>query len=275
MVTKLDRKPDTLAREFENLAYVYSRVPELVPRPLTFGRWEQYWALWIEGIAGVPFGNSTGSLGTVVDTLLSFHCAVRGRHCQREHSRYHRMVQDPLENAARCASSAVRRGCGRLLRRIDANSLDSLPVIPQHGDFYPANVTLFRGQLRVLDWETFGTVDLPLYDLVTFLVSLLISTKSPFPALNGIVCRDLPAAVERYADGIGLTDEDIEILLPLSLVNWRRLMELDGREKFVTRMDGLIEHYFEHPGIWHTIFLPGSRAHFKATSPAAAVSGCA
>jgi hypothetical protein len=255
VVTKLDRNPDTLAREFENLSSVYSRIPDLVPRPLHFGRWEQYWALWLEGIPGSPFGCSTSNLDTIVQTLLSFHSAVRSGNCRPE--RYRRMAQDPLENAARSASSAVRSGCDRLLRSIDAKWLDSLPVIPQHGDFFPDNVSLFQGQSRVLDWETFGAIDLPLYDLVTFLASLVVPTESALSTLDVKTARDVQAAVERYAKGIGLTHADIELLLPLSLVNWRLLMQLDGRTKFVARMDGLIEHYFEHPEIWHRVFLPG------------------
>lgn len=267
VVTKLDRKPDSLAREFENLTSVYSRLPNLVPRPLHFGRWDQYWALWMEGVPGAPFGaaGSARTLDTVVAALVSFHAAVRRRPCRPEPSRYRRMVQDPLEDAARCASSPVARaGCERLLHTIDPLWLDSLPVIPQHGDFYPHNVTFQRGQLRVLDWETFGAVDLPLYDMATFLVSLPTLAESAFLTFDEEMLREAPAAIARYADTFGLTHSELELLLPLILVNWRRLMCLDGREKFVARMDRMLEHYFEHTTLWRKVFVPATRARVKA-----------
>lgn len=44
-----------------------------------------------------------------------------------------------------------------------------LPAIIQHGDLTPDNVLNDGGQIKVIDWDHFGKIDLPLFDLLTFL----------------------------------------------------------------------------------------------------------
>jgi len=259
VVTKLDRKPDALAREFENLSRVHSCVPEHSPRPLNFGPLGQFWALWMEGLPGLPLPQeySSQSLGSIVDMLLTIHSGVRETHRKDEFGRYRRLVEEPLEDVGTSTTSpSVRTGCTQLLREIDKDWLNSLPIIPQHGDLYPGNVILSRNRLHVLDWETFGIVDLPLYDLMTFLVSPLITDGATPSNLDPKAVQHMPPAVGRYAARMGLTISDLELLLPLTLINWYRLMKVDGREKFPPRMLRLIDHYFEHTEIWRRTFLP-------------------
>lgn len=45
----------------------------------------------------------------------------------------------------------------------------SLPSIIQHGDLTPDNVINDRGETKVIDWDNFGKIDLPLFDLLVFL----------------------------------------------------------------------------------------------------------
>lgn len=44
-----------------------------------------------------------------------------------------------------------------------------LPIIPQHGDFWPRNLLRGPEQWQVLDFETFGTIRQPLYDVLQLL----------------------------------------------------------------------------------------------------------
>ena len=45
----------------------------------------------------------------------------------------------------------------------------SLPLIYQHGDLTPDNVLDDNGKIRVIDWDNFAKIKLPLFDLLVFL----------------------------------------------------------------------------------------------------------
>lgn len=63
--------------------------------------------------------------------------------------------------------------CEALATRLSPDWISSLPAIPQHGDFFCGNLLLHRRSWYIVDWESFGLVDLPLYDVLTFCLSLL------------------------------------------------------------------------------------------------------
>lgn len=54
---------------------------------------------------------------------------------------------------------------------ISKKDIDNLqiPLIPQHGDLTPDNVLSDKGKIRVIDWDNFGKINLPLFDLLVFL----------------------------------------------------------------------------------------------------------
>ncbi len=82
-----------LAREFENLAQVHIAAhPEYVPKPLNFGPVDDFWALWMEGMPGLPFGteDSAQSLRPIVEMLVSIHSAVRDGRRRTGAERYRR-----------------------------------------------------------------------------------------------------------------------------------------------------------------------------------------
>ena len=45
----------------------------------------------------------------------------------------------------------------------------SLPLIYQHGDLTPDNILDDNGKIRVIDWDNFAKIKLPLFDLLVFL----------------------------------------------------------------------------------------------------------
>ncbi|HUK18898.1 MAG TPA: aminoglycoside phosphotransferase family protein [Bryobacteraceae bacterium] len=259
VITKLDHQRTVLAGEFEHLAEVHSCSPAYVPRPLGFGRIDDLWALWMEGLPGLPCRTdySPHILRGITGMLVSIHASVRDWHRPADSGRYHRAVMEPLQSVVQFGDSeAVRAGCALLASRIREEWINSLPVIPQHGDFCAGNIISFRGQLHVLDWETFGRTDLPFYDLFTFLISLFNGGGDLPPHIPPALAAQVPTIIELYATGMGLATPDTELLLPLALVNWFHLMWLDGREKFTSRMYKLIEHFFEHADLWQQAFGP-------------------
>lgn len=55
---------------------------------------------------------------------------------------------------------------GELKKDIDGLSL---PLISQHGDLTPDNVLNDKGKIKIIDWDNFGKIELPLFDLLVFL----------------------------------------------------------------------------------------------------------
>lgn len=51
--------------------------------------------------------------------------------------------------------------------------LDAIGAAPQHGDFVTNNIGTRKTRLVVYDWEDFGKVSLPGFDLCTFAISLM------------------------------------------------------------------------------------------------------
>jgi aminoglycoside phosphotransferase (APT) family kinase protein len=259
LITKLDRKPEILAREFSNLERAYSYAPAFVPRPVSFGNVDGLWALWIEGLPGSPFhpDSSARSLRPVVEMLIDIHSRVRTQSASGVADRYRTMVAEPLDSLAEFGASAVvRKGCAELRRRLGTDWLAALPVIPQHGDFYPGNVIAHQGKMRVIDWESFGQVDLPAYDLFTFLISLIAPDESGPVDHHSATALQTPELTGLYAQKLGLAREDMEFLLPLTLANWFHLMKTDGRQIFTERMYGIMENYLKAEDLWRNIFLP-------------------
>jgi aminoglycoside phosphotransferase (APT) family kinase protein len=265
VATKLDRNPEILQREFDNLRQVYARAPEWVPKPLSFGRLDDFWALWMEGLPGsplqIPPGHVAPILDRIAEMIASIHAAVRSE-APPSPARFRRMVTEPIRSVERFGeSAAVVSGCARLAEMADRQWMASLPVIPQHGDLYPGNVILFQGRPHVLDWETFGAIDLPFYDLLTFLVALLGANGDPPERWDAAWAGQAPALIELYSSRLGLPPSDVEVLLPLTLVNWFHLLWLDGREKFAARMYRTIEHYFDHSDMWQRMFAAAPPVH--------------
>ena len=260
VATKLDRNPEILEREFENLRRVHSRAPEWVPRPLSFGRLGEFWALWMEGLPGtrfqIPRGDASPILRQVAEMIASIHAAVCSQEPPTGPVRYRRMVTEPIASVARFGdSAAVISGCARMVEAVDRAWIGSLPVIPQHGDLYPGNIILFHGRPQVLDWETFGAIDLPFYDLLTFLIALMGANGDPPKQWDAALAGQAPALIGLYGGRLGLPVSAVERLLPLTLVNWFHLLWRDGRERFALRMYRTIEHYFNHPDMWRETFL--------------------
>lgn len=261
VVTKAFRDPQLPKREFENLQRVYSRASAWVPKPLHFGLQGQFWTLWMEGVPGMRFRTgkhyAPAMLRSVVEAVARMHGAVRNGGRRSDLERYRRMVSEPLQTVGKFgASDSIRAGCAGLAARCSAEWVDSLPVIPQHGDLFFSNILSDRGKWRVVDWESFGTIDLPFYDLFTFLLSLLRAGGETPGRWDPSLVKQAPVLVECYAQVLGLSPAAVPLLLPLTLANWFHLQRSDGRKEFTDLLYKTIEHYFEHPAVWERAFLP-------------------
>ncbi len=254
VVTKVCRDPGILQKEYENLNQLHADIPGCTPRPLHFGQLSGFWTLWMSGVPGRRFQvraeYSPDTLRSITETVISIHAATR-RQAAVDDNRLERMVSQPLDTLFHFGKSlAVQNGCQALAEKISSDWIKSLPVIPQHGDLYLGNLLANRGRWHVVDWESFGVIDLPLYDLFTFCFSLLqIGANTP-ETWRPSIAAEVPALVFRYSQEFSLAHEDLKLLLPLTLVNWFHLQWMDGREEFSTRMYRVIEHYFQNSSSW-------------------------
>jgi len=261
VVAKAFHEPQVPKQEFENLKQVYSRAPDWVPRPLHFGLQGKFWMLWMEGVPGLPFRARNqcppAVMRSMIEMLGLMHGAVRNSGGRPDHDRYRRTVSEPLQTLAQFgAAASIRDGCAKVAARATVNWLDSQPVIPQHGDLFSGNVLSHRGRWYVIDWESFGAIDFPFYDLFTLLFSLLRAGGETPDQWDPSWVKQTPALIECYARVLGLSPADVPLLLPLTLANWFHLQWSDGRKEFTSRMYKTIQHYFEHLNLWEKVFLP-------------------
>jgi len=270
VVTKLFRSPEIPQREFDSLVYAHSKVPAIVPRPLHVGREGNFWALWMEGVPGFPAkaeDMAPANLRSLVQSVVSLHSVPLRFAAPDAAERYRRLVSQPLEAVSAFGSSpAVRQGCAGLRAAIVPGDMAELRPIPQHGDLFAGNALLHEGRWRVIDWENYGAIDLPFFDLLTLLISLLRTGCDSAAQWPQRLVKELPAAMALYAESLSLPQAAVRTVLPLTLANWFYVQWCDGRKEFAERMYRTIEDYFRNTAIWQAAFT-GSDARQR---PAAA-----
>jgi aminoglycoside phosphotransferase (APT) family kinase protein len=261
VVTKVYRQAEVPKREFDNLTRAHACAPQCAPEPLHFGRRGPFWELWMRGVPGERVSGvrvcSSAALRSIVNMVAELHEALAKASGAPGEDRYQRAVVAPLDAVANFGESAsAREGCRRLAAATSGEWIQALPVIPQHGDLYLGNLLSDGEQWRVVDWESFGTVDLPFYDLGTLLLSALCETGKMSAEWDAALVRQAPALVRSYCDRLNLPIDGVRLLLPLMLVNWFHLQLSDGRTEFATRMYRTIVNYFENTAAWEGVFAP-------------------
>jgi Ser/Thr protein kinase RdoA (MazF antagonist) len=260
VVVKFCNDPAQLKKEFENIRRAHECAPAVVPNPLHFGPQGHLWGLWMEGVPGSVLTTAKSYapdvLHSLVDMVASLHAALRRGLQELDMDRYQHMVQEPLEAVAQFGPSvAVKTGCSQLAAAISAQWLNSLPVIPQHGDLYSGNILSHRDRFYVVDWEGFGAIDLPFYDLLTLLYSLLRGTGETPATWHSTLMNRFPSLIRSYAQRLNLTPADVSLLSPLALTNWFYLHLKEGRNEFTKDVYRTIQQYFENPEPWNRAFL--------------------
>jgi aminoglycoside phosphotransferase (APT) family kinase protein len=257
VVTKISREPERPGREFANLRQVHAAAPKWTPRPLDYCAEGSFWTLWMEGVPGTRFGGRPTSdvLRPMVETIAGIHRALSAPPERAQTDRFRDAVAEPLRILSEFGASPVPEGCRRLLAAAGAERLESLPVIPQHGDLYDGNLLRHPGGWYVVDWESFGMVDLPAYDLYTLLLSLLLADGATCRQWRPELVAQISGLVKLYGERLGLAEAELATMLPLTLANWFYVQWRDGRASFLKRMYPTIADYFENRERWETVFL--------------------
>lgn len=213
----------------------------------------------MEGLPGTRVDPRTAltssALNCMVERVTSLHEIVRCASATSDGHRYNRLVTDPVDVLRHFGDSlVVRDGCASLVAAATTAWLKKVPIIPQHGDLYFGNILCYKRDFYIFDWESYGVIDLPMYDLVTLIVSLLHETGENSAFWDTGLKARIPELVMRYRKRIGLSDSDVSLLLPLGLINWFVLQYRDGRQDFSKRMYSMIEQYFQYPKLWAEVF---------------------
>ncbi|MGA7239753.1 MAG: phosphotransferase [Bryobacteraceae bacterium] len=265
VVAKICREPRVLAREFENMQQVYPEIPSLMPQPLHFGKQADFWVLWMEGVRGSRLSLDTvyspSVLRSVVQMVLKFHVGVRRPTSKYGADRHRRLVEEPLEALSGFGSApAVIGGCKDIAREASPSWVGTLPAIPQHGDFCLGNLVSDSRGTRILDWEVFGLIDLPCFDLFTFLLSPLLTSGPVADLWPDKVKAQIPQIIDSYAGSVVLSATDLRLLFPLALANWLHVQLLnDGNRGFAEKLYRIINLCFENRGLWEYAIPPGNR----------------
>lgn len=128
-------------------------------------------------------------------------------------------------------------------------------MIPQHGDLYLDNVLCYRKECHIVDWENFGLIDLPFYDVLTLLLSFLRASGDTPDRWAPALAKEMPMLLDRYARGLQLEGPMPSALLSLTLVNRFYLHWIEKRSAAAAVMYTELAHHFEHTAFWQEVFL--------------------
>lgn len=164
-----------LEQEYRIAQAVADLAGRFVPQPLAFFRVGQISCIVVEGI------------DFRVVTRAALMNADPGESVIRELLEYLEYVGPARTDASACAQVAELRVAmderyrgtdhealwAKVVAKTDVASLAALPSQPQHGDFVPNNFGLRGDRLVIFDWEDYGRIDVPGFDLAVLLGSVV------------------------------------------------------------------------------------------------------
>lgn len=256
-VTKVFYNRALAEQEYRNLETAYGCCPAVAPKPLCIEDNGRISAVWMTGVPGAPkdlrSSNAT-ALENLVDLVASVHRALVQSFESTPDDRYRRLVLDPLQSLQHAgASKGTIAGYFQLRNSVTPEWLDMQPRIPQHGDLSGNNLLFARGQWHIVDWEYFGRVDLPMFDVVTLMASVFCSRANP-GIHDSILKTPISRLIQRYADSMMLTREQTALLIPLALLNWFHLQYSLGHKQFSAWFLPVVEDYFSRTDGWKRVF---------------------
>lgn len=242
LVIKVSKSAD-LQREFECQAASYSALPEFVPEPLAFGASRGLFLLASQGVPHVRLTmrsvrRAADRLGEGIGEYVRRSAAAFANPEPRsDHPEELEKVIGVLHDLELAA--ALRRHIARL----DMERLRLLPHTRQHGDLVANNIGLTRRTLVLFDWEDFGRVQLPGFDVALLLVSCLnfdaVSVKHWFERNEP---RELDGIVTMAVDHLGISRSMLWMWLPIYLAYFLHLKTAFGyRPAIRDRVRGLLE----------------------------------
>ena len=230
-IVKLSRDTASIAREFSALERLSHRLPERVPRPYLHGDIQGFGYLAMEAVAAdaptpVAFA---GLLPEVLRGLILIHDQVAEG--VMSHDVLGWEVLAPLCEFERTWATHHRDLtllCSSVRRRLETLMHVELRQLPQHGDFCVDNLLVRPdGRIVVIDWEEFGSVRLPAYDLITLFAS--VEPRGDEDAR----LRLLSDTLEVYGKELSIDREWLAVLVPLALMRFVLFCGAESRHELI------------------------------------------
>jgi Phosphotransferase enzyme family len=200
-----------LNREYRGLTAAYGAMPRNVPEPLSLATYQSYQILVMRGVRHkllLPLQSSGDAnlFQTGIDAFLS-----TGAHAFRQSGRG--VSWDKLRDALLQTSKQVDwPAWEHYWARIRCHAERLAPVL-QHGDFAINNIGVSHDALIFFDWEDFGLIDLPGFDLAVLLLSL--NNFSIAQLVAKLALPSMEAAVVRHGCGsLGISASEFMDLFP-------------------------------------------------------------
>jgi len=188
-IVRDERYKHTLQKEFDHLSYVWKNASagfrRSIPQPILLecvgGRTvymeralkgklfpqviKQNWGIWKK--------KSTAKiLEKVEDWLVQFYSEMSWERRSLSEQDVCAYFMDPMEAFSRGfpLTSSELKFLNKLQKKTENLVGQSIPFLPQHGDFWGGSILLDGGEIRVIDWEFFKKRDLPLLDWFMIMV---------------------------------------------------------------------------------------------------------
>ena len=158
----------SLMKEYETLKEVYAVLPKIVPKPIALEKIGLRDVIISEGVKhGIL--NKFDSLTINKQIIETFNKV-------NEVSLKHFLEKKPKNNHAAMVNDSaltlnqldLAQPLNKWLSEFDFSPLKNIPYVKQHGDLASNNVGVYKKDIYIFDWEDFGRVLLPGYDMFLF-----------------------------------------------------------------------------------------------------------
>ena len=218
----------TLREEARVYADAFSRHGEYMPEPLGFTTFEGWELLISEGVEHRPLhpnplAHAAGASHVAREIWRYFAAASRApRDDDPRHA--HESLLARLRQTFR--DSQLAPLVAQWSSDASLRELAALGAVAQHGDFVANNLGMTRRGLRVFDWEDFGKVSLPGFDVCTLAVSFA-NEIAPDVVMrrDGPLASRVDAFVAPACKSIGIDLDVFWRLVPLYLLAFLHLKQ--------------------------------------------------
>ena len=174
LVVKLSRNRQAIKYEYDNLVLIQKKAPGIAPVPLFFEKMDSFGVFYMRAIQSYQiskWNKRVKIIPHVVDRLIYLHCNVKQENFTEQETT--RRLLEPLNYFREISKdSKLSAAYDKIGKSILADLAGyCLPQIPQHSDIFFDNILIQDGKIFFLDWEDFGHVKVPGYDLFCFFLN--------------------------------------------------------------------------------------------------------
>jgi len=223
VVIKLNQDMNAHCREYEALCTIQRVMNGLAPAPLfseSYGDWGIIGMSSLYGKCLSGWDERVNVLPIVGDRLLSCHLRLRGAMQEITHFLSSEQVQKILKTVN--GSPALLNQAVDVWASVCSGLTNlSLPCIAQQGDFCFPNILFHGKNIFFLDWEDFGEITIPGYDLFCLLLSFYFPNEGQQAKRffqDRVFLKHARQCVDRYFRGIGIPKELARKLFEFTLI---------------------------------------------------------